>query len=419
MIESIMYFGIGFLCASLLGLVIVPLVHNRSARLTTRRLEAATPLSMAEIQADKDQLRAEFAMSTRRLEMSVEQLKARSTGQLGELSKKTDAIALLKHELGEKSAAMMAMEAHVKALKDQIRATEQELSVKATTAHETGLALADKEAALAKLNSELGERAAMTDTHKVEIATLNTQVEALKAQLERNEKDVKDAEARLTRERSDADAASKELSDERGKGETLTNRVTQLERQLVAQTTEAEILGRRIQDLEARLAEQGRLVVEREYAANQMRSELDAAKKTEADLRAELTAFGIRDRETADKVNADNTRLQAELTQVSEERGKLQQELAAIKREAEQSWANERVENALLRERINDIAAQIARLTMALEGPDSPIEAILAAEAPAATGTNGANGSHAEGRGNLADRIRALQSRASRPQPVT
>ena len=419
MIESIMYFGIGFLCASLLGLVIVPLVHNRSARLTTRRLEAATPLSMAEIQADKDQLRAEFAMSTRRLEMSVEQLKARSTGQLGELSKKTEAIALLKHELGEKSAAMMAMEAHVKALKDQIRATEQELSVKATTAHETGLALADKEAALAKLNSELGERAAMTDTHKVEIATLNTQVEALKAQLERNEKDVKDAEARLTRERSDADAASKELSDERGKGETLTNRVTQLERQLVAQTTEAEILGRRIQDLEARLAEQGRLVVEREYAANQMRSELDAAKKTEADLRAELTAFGIRDRETADKVNADNTRLQAELTQVSEERGKLQQELAAIKREAEQSWANERVENALLRERINDIAAQIARLTMALEGPDSPIEAMLAAEAPAATGTNGANGSHAEGRGNLADRIRALQSRASRPQPVT
>jgi predicted nucleic acid-binding Zn-ribbon protein len=419
MIESIMYFGIGFLCASLLGLVIVPLVHNRSARLTTRRLEAATPLSMAEIQADKDQLRAEFAMSTRRLEMSVEQLKARSTGQLGELSKKTEAIALLKHELGEKSAAMMAMEAHVKALKDQIRATEQELSVKATTAHETGLALADKEAALAKLNSELGERAAMTDTHKVEIATLNTQVEALKAQLERNEKDVKDAEARLTRERSDADAASKELSDERGKGETLTNRVTQLERQLVAQTTEAEILGRRIQDLEARLAEQGRLVVEREYAANQMRSELDAAKKTEADLRAELTAFGIRDRETADKVNADNTRLQAELTQVSEERGKLQQELAAIKREAEQSWANERIENALLRERINDIAAQIARLTMALEGPDSPIEAILAAEAPAATGTNGANGSHAEGRGNLADRIRALQSRASRPQPMT
>ena len=82
MIEPIMFFGIGFLVASLLGLVLIPLVHNRAVRLTMRRLEAATPLSMAEIQADKDQLRAEFAMSTRRLELSVEQMKARPPASL-------------------------------------------------------------------------------------------------------------------------------------------------------------------------------------------------------------------------------------------------------------------------------------------------------------------------------------------------
>ena len=51
-----------------------------------------------------------------------------------------------------------------------------------------------------------------------------------------------------------------------------------------------------------------------------------------------------------------------------------------MKREAEQTWAAERVENALLRERINDIAAEIARLTVALEGTNSPIEAMLASE---------------------------------------
>ena len=58
MIEPIMFFSIGFLAASLFGLVLIPLVHNRAVRLTMKRLEAATPLSMAEIQADKDQLRA-------------------------------------------------------------------------------------------------------------------------------------------------------------------------------------------------------------------------------------------------------------------------------------------------------------------------------------------------------------------------
>ena len=86
-----------------------------------RRLEAATPLSMAEIQADKDQLRAEFAMSTRRLEMSVEQMKAKTTSQLAELGKKTDAINRLKVELGEKTATIFALEAREKSLKDQLK----------------------------------------------------------------------------------------------------------------------------------------------------------------------------------------------------------------------------------------------------------------------------------------------------------
>jgi hypothetical protein len=52
---------------------IVPLVHNRAVRLTTKRIEASTPLSLAEIRADKNHLRAEFAISTRRLEMTIEE----------------------------------------------------------------------------------------------------------------------------------------------------------------------------------------------------------------------------------------------------------------------------------------------------------------------------------------------------------
>src|SRR3982074_108503 len=119
MIEPIMYLAIGFLVSMLFGLMIVPLVHNRAVRLTTKRLEASTPLSMAEIQADKDQLRAEFAMSTRRLELAVQGMKARTTSQLAELSKKGDTINRLKIELGEKTSAVFAMESREKALKDQ------------------------------------------------------------------------------------------------------------------------------------------------------------------------------------------------------------------------------------------------------------------------------------------------------------
>lgn len=75
MIESIMYFGIGFLLAALVAVALIPLVHSRAVRLTIRRLEHSIPQSMAEVQADKDALRAEFAMSTRRLETTVDELK--------------------------------------------------------------------------------------------------------------------------------------------------------------------------------------------------------------------------------------------------------------------------------------------------------------------------------------------------------
>ena len=92
MIEPTMYFGIGFLLAALIALAVIPLVHNRAVRLTVRRLEAALPQSMLEVQADKDQLRAEFAMSTRRLELKVEALKNRLAGHLVELGKKEAAI---------------------------------------------------------------------------------------------------------------------------------------------------------------------------------------------------------------------------------------------------------------------------------------------------------------------------------------
>jgi chromosome segregation ATPase len=420
-IEPIMFFGIGFLVASVVALGIIPLVHNRAVRLTMRRLEAATPLSMAEIQADKDQLRAEFAMSTRRLEMSVDQLKAKTTSQLAELGKKSDAINRLKLELGEKTAAIFALEAREKALRDQIRATEQEYAIKTNTMREAERALSDKESDLARLTAELGERTVVSDSQRIEIVALKSQVETLKAQIERIEWDVKDTGDRLSRQRSDADAATNELGEERGRVDNIGNRVMELERNLVAQTTEAEILGRRAQDLEARLTEQGRRLAEREYETTQLRGELEHARRVETDLRTELAAIEGRHGTVTDGMRAEQARLEDELRHAQEEHARVQQEIGLMQRDAETSWAAERMENALLRERINDIAAEVARLTVVLEGPDSPIEGMLANDnagtRPEANGTNGAagaNGGNPAPGGTLADRIRALQSRASR-----
>lgn len=120
MIESAMYIGIGLLTGCLIAVAVVPLVHERAVRLTVRRLEAALPQSVTEIRADKDLLRAEFAMSTRRMEITIEQLRNKAAGQLIELGKRADVINRLKAQRDGLKVELICATAEAAALKKQL-----------------------------------------------------------------------------------------------------------------------------------------------------------------------------------------------------------------------------------------------------------------------------------------------------------
>src|SRR3979490_947193 len=414
MIEPIMYLAIGFLVSMLFGLMIVPLVHNRAVRLTTRRLEAATPLSMAEIQAAKAQLRAEFAMSARRLEMSVDQLKNRTTSQLAELGKKSDAINRMKLELGEKNATIIALEAREKAVKDQMRATEEEFAAKTVSVRSAEQALADKQNDLAKLSAELSDRSMMAGSRRVELVAMRAQVDALKSRVGDAEKEFSATQGRLEQERSEAEKASRELTEARSRVENLSQRVTDLDRQLIVQVKEAEMLGNRVNDLESRLTTQGKLLAERDFENNQLRQQFETAERSAKELRDELAVTNSGKWPALEKLKTEKAAVE-EQPRVAHHGAKLQRDITATQQQADSSWAPERMENALLRERINDIAAEVAKLAMQLEGPNSPIETMLAAADPAVpakvanpangVAANGAAPSVPEGGGTLAERI--------------
>src|SRR5260370_41732796 len=106
---------------------------------------------------------------------------------------------------------------------------------------------------------------------------------------------------------------------------------------------------------------------------------------------------------------------------------KVEDEMAGLKRQVEAAWATERMANAVLRERINDVAGEVVRVAQALEGLGSPIETMLAGKASelaaalgAASGGNGSNPVSSittggeDSKGSLAYRIRSLQKRAAR-----
>ena len=123
--------------------------------------------------------------------------------------------------------------------------------------------------------------------------------------------------------------------------------------------------------------------------------------------------------------HAEVRQFEEELAVALGERSKLQRQTAAMKRDAELTWAAERVESALFRERIKDVTYEIVRLTQAIESSGSSIDLTSAYAAPvvqtgrrtptqAVDGASGETGADTINTGALADRIRALRTVASR-----
>jgi chromosome segregation ATPase len=123
---------------------------------------------------------------------------------------------------------------------------------------------------------------------------------------------------------------------------------------------------------------------------------------------------------------AENRSLEERLGESYHERTRLDDEIAGLRRQIEATWATERMANAVLRERINDVAVEVVRVAHALEGLASPMDTLVAGKAtelagllsgPDAEDENSAMpslGPGDESKGSLARRIRSLQQRAAR-----
>jgi chromosome segregation ATPase len=286
--------------------------------------------------------------------------------------------------------------------------------------------LKDKQSELARLSAELSDRSMTAESREVELVAVRAQIVELRSRVGDAEQEFATTHARLEQQRGESGMATRELAEARSRVENLSQRVTDLDRQLIIQVKEAEMLGNRVNDLETRLSTQGKLLAERDYENNLLRQSTATAERTAQELRDEITAMNGGKAPAIEKLRAEKAAVEEALRIARDERAKLQRDINAIQAQAESSWATERMENALLRERINDIAAEVAKLAMQLEGPNSPIEAMLAAEpempakGPRPAGGTVANGATAngsvppEGGGTLAERIRALQYHASR-----
>ena len=124
-----MIFALGFLAASLCGLLLLPALNARAARLERRRAEARLPLSPAEIAAERDFLRAQFAVQQRRLERRVETVEAKRQADMAAIGAGTMRVAALARDVAARDAEIA-----------QAQAKTRELETELTVAREDGTA---------------------------------------------------------------------------------------------------------------------------------------------------------------------------------------------------------------------------------------------------------------------------------------
>jgi hypothetical protein len=106
-----MLLGIGFLTASLLMAMLAPLIHERAVRLTVRRLSGKRRGAVIDKRAHADQLRAQFAVSTLRLETAMADTQAKAADQHRDVAKKLAEIHRLKSDLRKANIVILRFQA--------------------------------------------------------------------------------------------------------------------------------------------------------------------------------------------------------------------------------------------------------------------------------------------------------------------
>jgi chromosome segregation ATPase len=251
------------------------------------------------------------------------------------------------------------------------------------TASNRQLEIVARESEIDKLNNEMAtlrsERREIDRRHQEIVAESRAAREALKAEQER-------ALALETRiERLLTTIADRDEKIDRGEREVARMRDTVK----ASSGTEGELQSQ----LAVLQAERTKLESEKTELAEQLTTYISGAKNKETE---KLMA----------KVSADRDLLEERLKILTRENRKLKVDVAVHERTKSEEWSGERRQSAMLREQMNELAAEVVKLTATLEGPDSPINEAL--------GSHGeANNDTGKKISSLADKVRALQKAAA------
>jgi chromosome segregation ATPase len=340
-VENIMYFVLGLLSAGLLALMIMPAVWRRAVRLTKKRIEAATPMTMAEFRADKDQLRAEFALATRRLEMNVEALRRRLSDQVRDINRKKSEMGGMKSERDSHLSIVRELEEREGELRRRVLELEKE-------------------------SADLSQKLRMRDReYSDKVNQLEAAREAIRSNAPRQavQLDGKPLSGEY----------NKDMDEVLGKLDTERKRAGFLETQNRTLLSQLENSDKRTAGATAAAAELRASLAKREDAEDKAKSELIEAEARIADAESRVSQLLEETTKVVETGEEKRDQLLAEKLTLQEEMDKLKTKVLTVESTVMADWDSDRIEQSHMREKLNDIASDVSRLVYALEG-NGPVD---------------------------------------------
>jgi chromosome segregation ATPase len=364
-IEYALLFALGFLAATLTGLLVAPAIQKRIVKFTEARMRATMPLSPQEVRAQKDMARAAFAAENARLAQNLRREREKHTLEMVKNEKLLAQAAAIGTENAELNAQIADMNVEAGDMRSALRREEMKSEQLRNTLDAADREIRNRTADIDRLNASIARLTSDIDDLKIDLASRDTAMENLKSRIG----NLKDERDKLREDLKTAAQNAKSLEVRLAREETRN-------RQLEARLTR-ELAGNADKDnaIERRLAEINRLRDKVKALSAENKEAVKAARATglSRTISASRFAAGRSDR-PAQVPPIDITALEED---VRNQGAALSERLLAAR-----SGDND----AALREEMADIASKMIVLTAAREGAGSPVHGLIATIEPAMEG---------------------------------
>jgi chromosome segregation ATPase len=375
-IEQALFFALGFLLAGLIALAFAPAFWRRALRLTRHRLEAQVPLSVEEILASRDHLRAEFAVERRKLEIRTAEVTQAHAVDRGELGRKGAEVEQLKGKIASLTEEMRSSAAALSGAHHEIAGLSSERGALTAALYDADGLYRTKQEELATLNQAHHALSALADERLASHAASDARAAGLELRLGDVSRTLVEAEKRFTERTAHAARLNDALVVARSNLEVLEGNYAILQKKFDAETARVAELGQEIEALRGqRDADQGKLrALGIKLGVHE--AALEDARQRENEILAQRDqhAGKVRDAEQVSSEKYENLRAEFAALQGALELARRRCEI--LETELQQTRAgrpkpelgSQAEENASLRQGVSEIGTAIARLAQANDG---------------------------------------------------